>query len=128
MELMFHDRLPHLCPAMQVSASTPLSMSGTCELPIDFIECIEDDKKLDKSSMLTQKRSARTTTLISRPCTGVYLAMPHGVFLYSAYPFMLHEKFVLPWSIHIAGNQMTIQSTQCAGIQETESDSCQACS
>ena len=83
MELTFHDRLPHLCPAMQVSASTPLSMSGTCELPIDIIECVEDDGKLDRSSTLTRKRSACATTLMSRPCTGVDLAMPHGVFSYS---------------------------------------------
>ena len=103
-------------------------MSGTRELPIDIIECVEDDGKLDRSSTLTWKWSARATMPMSRPCTGVYLAMPHGVFPYSAYPFMLHEKFVLPWSIHIAGHRMTIQSTQCAGVRETESDSCQPCS
>ena len=78
--------------------------------------------------MPTQKQSKYNTTLRRRPCTGTYLAMPDGVLPYSAYPFMLHEKFALPWNIHIVDHQMSIQSTHCTGVRETSSSSCQACS
>ncbi|KAF8261813.1 hypothetical protein EI94DRAFT_1604927, partial [Lactarius quietus] len=47
---------------------------------------------------------------------------------YIAYPFMLHEKFTLPWNIHIVYHQMSIQLVHCAGVQQTSSDACQACS
>ncbi|KAF8262077.1 hypothetical protein EI94DRAFT_1705043 [Lactarius quietus] len=58
---------------------------------------------------------------------GVYLPMPDGVLPYSAYPFMLHEKFVLPWNFHVVDYQMSMQSIHCKEVQSTESDSCEAC-
>ncbi|KAH9032123.1 hypothetical protein EDB85DRAFT_1890789 [Lactarius pseudohatsudake] len=65
---------------------------------------------------------------MTKPCSGAYLAMPDGVLPYSAYPFMLHKTFVLPWNIHIIGHRLSVQSVQCVGVQETSSDSCRACS
>lgn len=54
--------------------------------------------------------------------------MPDGVLPYGAYPFMLHEVFVLPWNIHVVDHQLSIQSIHCTGVQETLTDPCQACS
>jgi hypothetical protein len=65
---------------------------------------------------------------MTSPCSGAYLAMPESVLPYSAYPFMLHEAYALPWHIHIIGHRMLIQSIHCANVRETSSDSCQACS
>lgn len=53
--------------------------------------------------------------------------MPAGVLPYGAYPFMLHEVYILPWDIHIVGHRLSIQSTNCNGIQGRQSESCQPC-
>ena len=37
----------------------------------------------------------------TKPCMGIQLTFPPGVNTYSAYPFSLHDKFSLPWDIHI---------------------------
>ena len=66
--------------------------------------------------------------LTKRTCSGAYLAMPDGVLPYSAYPFMLHEVFALPWNIHIVDHCMSIQSLSCTGVREELSESCQGCS
>ena len=60
-------------------------------------------------------------------CVGIYLEMPAGVLTYSAYPFMLHEVYTLPWDIHIVGHWLSIQSTNCNGVRGQQSESCQPC-
>lgn len=129
MGLTLRHRLPHARAATQVPAPIPSPMLGTRELPIEVIERSNKTRTLDKSAMPTRKPSTHATTLKTRPCTGTYLAMPDGVLPYTAYPFMLHEMFVLPWNIHIVDHRMSIQSIHCAGgVREPSSDSCQACS
>ena len=54
--------------------------------------------------------------------------MPDGVLPYSAYPFMLHKEFVLPWNIHVVNHLLSIQLIHCTGVWQTLSDSCEACS
>ena len=126
-ELTLRHRLPHARAATQVAVPVPSPILGTRELPIEVIER-NLTRTLSKSSVLTRKLSTHATTLKTRPCTGTYLAMPDGILPYTAYPFMLHEMFVLPWNIHIVDHRMSIQSIRCAGVRETSSDSCQSCS
>ncbi|KAI9431976.1 hypothetical protein H4582DRAFT_1821850 [Lactarius indigo] len=116
---------------MDVSSPIPLpipaSVAGTRELPIEVLE--DNDKSIIRArSISSRKRSMRATEPMTKPCSGAYLAMPDGVLPYSAYPFMLHEAYTLPWNIHIVGHRMFVQSIQCGGVQETSSDSCRACS
>ncbi|KAH9034598.1 hypothetical protein EDB85DRAFT_1863906 [Lactarius pseudohatsudake] len=136
MGLTFCRRLHQLCPTVEVSPpcspSIPLPVSasvpGTRELPIEVLE--SDDKTITQArrSISNWKQSTRATEPTTKPCSGAYLPMPDDVLPYSAYPFMLHETFVLPWNIHIVGHQLSVQSVQCVGVQETSSDSCRACS
>jgi hypothetical protein len=67
------------------------------KLPIDVVESSDKTRTLDDAWI----RSTCITKPIARPCVGVHLVMPDGVLLYSVYPFMLHEQFVLPWNIHV---------------------------
>ena len=99
-------------------------IAGTCELPIEVVESGDKTRTPDH----TQKQSKHVTKPISKPCAGAHLVMPDGVLPYSAYPFMLHEEFVLPWNIHVVDHQLSIQSIHCTGVRETLSDSCEACS
>jgi hypothetical protein len=100
MELTFHFRLPHPCTSTRVPLPIPLPspspIPGACELPIKVEESDKRTGMLDRRSKLSRKPSAQVTEPMARPCTGVYLEMPDGVLPYSAYPFMLHEVFVLP--------------------------------
>ncbi|KAH9010057.1 hypothetical protein EDB85DRAFT_2240366, partial [Lactarius pseudohatsudake] len=128
--------LHQLCPTVEVSPpcspSIPLPVSasvpGTRELPIEVLE--SDDKTITQArrSISNRKQSTCATEPTTKPCSGAYLPMPDDVLPYSAYPFMLHETFVLPWNIHIVGHRLSVQSVQCVGVQETSSDSCRACS
>ena len=99
-------------------------IAGTRELPIEVVESGDKTRTPDH----TQKQSKHVTKPISKPCAGAHLVMPDGVLPYSAYPFMLHEEFVLPWNIHVVDHQLSIQSIHCTGVRETLSDSCEACS
>ena len=53
--------------------------------------------------------------------------MPPGVLPYSAYPFMLHEAYTLPWNIHIVDHRMSLQSTKCTGELQGNSELCKEC-
>ena len=66
--------------------------------------------------------------LTKRTCAGAYLAISDGALLYSAYPFMLHEVFVLPWNIHIVDHHMSIQLVSCTRVREELSELCWGCS
>ncbi|KAH9068269.1 hypothetical protein EDB83DRAFT_2222807, partial [Lactarius deliciosus] len=114
--------------ATQALLTIPLPIPGTRELPIEVLENKEMARTPARGSISSRKRSTRATKPTTNPCSGAYLAMPDGVLPYSAYPFMLHEVFALPWHIHLVGPRMSIQSIHCAGVRETSSDSCQACS
>lgn len=127
-ELTFHFRLPHPCTTTRVLLPSPSPIPGTRELPIEVVESEDRTGKLERRSKLTRKQSTQITEAMERPCTGAYLEMPDGVLPYSAYPFMLHEVYVLPWNIHLVDHRISIQSTHCAGVQETSSESCWACS
>ena len=107
-----------------IPSSIALLIPGTHKLPIEVVESSDKTRTLDN----TQKQSKHITKHISKLCVGAYLAMPDGVLPYCAYPFMLHEVFVLPWNIHVVNHQLSIQSIHCTGVQETSSDSCDACS
>lgn len=139
MELTFrrriHPKIHRPCTATQVPPKIPPLepillpiQAGTCELPIEVLE--SDDKSGTQAgrSITSRKRSARAMKPISKTCTRAYLAMPEGILPYSAYPFMLHEVFALPWHIHIIGHRISIQSIHCAGVREASSASCRACS
>ncbi|KAN0132254.1 hypothetical protein V8E53_010020 [Lactarius tabidus] len=111
----------------QGPAPNPLPIPGTCKLPIEVIER-SNRTKIPDERMLTWEQSMCAPKPMTRTCSGVYLAMPNSVPPFSAYPFMLHEQFALPWDIHIVDHQMSIQLIKCTGIWERSSDSCQACS
>ena len=128
MELTFCRRLPHSCTTTRVPLPVPLPVPGTRESPIAVVESGDDTRTLEGKSKLIQKQSKQLKKPMARPCVGVELALPDGVLPYSAYPFMLHEVFVLPWNIHLVDHRISIQSTQCAGVRETSSDSCRECS
>jgi hypothetical protein len=101
---------------------------GTHKLLIEVTEKCNMTGTLDEGSAQTLKQSVHNTTLMTRCCMGAYLVLPDGVLPYSAYPFMLHEKFALLWNIHIVDHQISIQSICCTGVQEALSGSCGACS
>ena len=137
-ELTFHRRLRQPCTVSRVPTPVPLPIPGTRELPIEVVEQVVNESDgtripvegKDEESMLipSREQSTRAPKTMTRPCSGAYLAMPDGVLPYSAYPFMLHERFVLPWDIHIVDHRMLLQSTKCRGVREASSDSCPACS
>ena len=114
-------RLPRPSTAMRAPIPDPLLIPGSRERPIEVVEGGDKTRTLDKKSM-------RATKLISKPCVGAHLVMPDRVLPYSAYPFMLHEAFVLPWNIHVVDHQLSIQSIRCTGVRKTLSDPCQECS
>ncbi|KAH9022278.1 hypothetical protein EDB85DRAFT_2151865 [Lactarius pseudohatsudake] len=126
--LLMAMELDHPCTATQALLPVPLPIPGTRKLPIEVLESKEMARTPARGSISSRKRSMRATKPTTNPCSGAYLAMPDGVLPYSAYPFMLHEVFVLPWHVHLVGPRMSIQSIHCAGVRETSSDSCQACS
>lgn len=97
---------------MQAPLPIPLHIPGTCELPIEVLESGGRIGTLED----IQKQSMRAKKLTMKACVGAYLVMPDGVLPYSAYPFMLHEIFVLPWNIHVVDHQMTIQLIHCMGV------------
>jgi len=112
----------------QVPPPIPSPVPGTRELPIEVLESHDKTRTRAGTSISSRKWSAQATKLMTNTCSGAHLAMPDGVLPYSAYPFMLHEVFVLPWHIHLVDHQLSIQSIHCAGVHETSSDSCRACS
>ncbi|KAH8997735.1 hypothetical protein EDB86DRAFT_3152472 [Lactarius hatsudake] len=126
--LLMAMELDHPHTATQALLPVPLPISGTHELPIEVLESKEMARTPARGSISSRKRSTCATKPTTNPCSGAYLAMPDGVLPYSAYPFMLHEVFVLPWHIHLVGPRMSIQLVHCTGVRETSSDSCQACS
>ena len=123
-ELTFHCRLRQLCIATRVPSPIP----GTRELPIEVVERSNRTRIPDERSMLTREQSMHAPKLPTRTCSGAYLAMPNGVLPYSAYPFMLHEQFALPWNIHVMDHRMSIHSIKCTGVRERSSESCEECS
>ncbi|KAH8980974.1 hypothetical protein EDB86DRAFT_3133864 [Lactarius hatsudake] len=126
--LLMAMELDHPHTATQALLPVPLPISGTRELPIEVLESKEMARTPARGSISSRKRSTCAMKPTTNPCSRAYLAMPDGVLPYSAYPFMLHEVFVLPWHIHLVGPRMSIQSVHCTGVRETSSDSCQACS
>ena len=48
--------------------------------------------------------------------------MPDGISPYAAYPFMLHERYRLPWGIQIFHNRMTLHSVHCTKILLTNDE------
>ncbi|KAH9016244.1 hypothetical protein EDB84DRAFT_1567344 [Lactarius hengduanensis] len=121
--LLMAMELDHPRTATQALLPVPLPIPGTRELPIEVLESKEMARTPARGSISSRKRSTRATKPTTNPCSGAYLAMPDGVLPYSAYPFMLHEVFVLPWHVHLVGPRMSIQSIHCAGVRETSSDS-----
>ena len=123
-ELTFHCRLCQPC----IATGVPSPIPGMCELPIEVVERSNRTRIPDERSMLTWEQSMHAPKLPTRTCSGAYLAMPNSVLPYSAYPFMLHEQFALPWNIHVVDHRMSIQSIKCTGVQERSSESCEECS
>ncbi|KAH8978476.1 hypothetical protein EDB86DRAFT_3248975 [Lactarius hatsudake] len=108
--LLMAMELDHPRTATQALLPVPLPISGTRELPIEVLESKEMARTPARGSISSRKQSTRVMKPTTNPCLGAYLAMPDGVLPYSAYPFMLHEVFVLPWHIHLVGPRMSIQS------------------
>lgn len=109
---------------MQAPNPIPLLILGTHEYPIEVAESGDQTRVLND----IQRQSTHTRKAMTTPCTGAHLVMPNGVLPYGAYPFMLHNVFVLPWNIHVVDHQLSIQSIHCTGVQESLSDPCQLCS
>ena len=104
-----------------MSRMTSAKCPGTRSRPF---EIIESDDEGSKTLPTLQKVLTRT----KKHCSGVYLEMPVDVLPYVAYPFMLHDVYVLPWDIHIIEHRLFIQSIHCTkSVQHIDSDSCHEC-
>jgi hypothetical protein len=75
---------------------------------IFFVDANDSIKKKSSMEVMTKKE----TTHI---CHGVPLKLPPGVSPYASYPFLLHDKLTLPWSIRISDSKLTCQSNHCSG-------------
>jgi len=64
-----------------------------------------------KSTVIVTTRP--TDTMATHMCGGIELPMPSGLSPYQAYPFGLHDLFILPWGVHIMQNKLRIQSIHC---------------
>jgi hypothetical protein len=96
---------------------TPVTQS----LPLEVAES-------DDEIVIITRSTWEMSEKVKKWCLGLYLEMPPGVLPYSAYPFMLHEVYTLPWNIHIVGHRMSLQSTKCIKeIQGQHSESCHEC-
>jgi len=89
--------------------------NGTSAQPIN----IDSDVLVDCSVVVT------TPPGCPKPCTRVHLSLPSGVSPYSAYPFKLHDKFPLPWDIHITNHQLWVQLIHC--LRVAGQDGCCPC-
>src|SRR6266498_1034576 len=68
--------------------------------PLNYIDVDSlPDSGLWKGTLTAGDTSVESKS--TKPCVGIQLTFPPGVNAYSAYPFLLHDKFSLPWDIHI---------------------------
>ena len=90
-----------------------LFLDGTSSQPIDVEsfetnDSVETTEKKISIAVMTKKE----TTHI---CHGVPLDLPPRVSPYASYPFLLHNRLTLPWSIRISDSNLTCQSNHCSG-------------
>jgi len=111
---------------VQVDAATP----GSRKDPIS----VEDGSNLQGPGVPTRKAESpqqmvqhqdRRNNSPAKPCEGILLPMPPGISPFGAYPFMLHDKFQLPWNLQICDNRLTLYSHKCQG--DSTANSCREC-
>jgi len=105
--------------------SPTVSQAGSS---LDYI----DVDSLPDSGHWNELPTAADTTMVTRSkstanCTGIQLAFPPGVSPYSSYPFMLHNKYSLPWDIHILSHRMWVQAIGCKTLPSHNQESCRPC-
>jgi hypothetical protein len=73
-----------------------LFVDGTSSWPIDV-------ESFDTNNSIGTMKKRLSTTMTKKEtmhiCHGVPLELPPGVSPYTSYPFLLHDRLTLPWSI-----------------------------
>ncbi len=60
--------------------------------------------------------AAKTAPAANVICPAYALTFPPGQSAFTAYPYLLHNKQTLPWSVILAGGNMRLRSNNCAKI------------
>jgi hypothetical protein len=71
---------------------------------------------------------------VDAPCPGYHLKLPQNASPFVSYPFLLHTKHTLPWTVTVNSERLILYSTRCTGIgrtsqkgKETAALSCHFC-
>ncbi|KAF9473610.1 hypothetical protein BDN70DRAFT_937308 [Pholiota conissans] len=74
------------------------------------------------------------TAEVDSPCPGYQLIFPDNKSPFESYPFLLHTKCTLPWTLVIDSERLTLYSTRCTHIasvsikgKETKPQPCSFC-
>jgi hypothetical protein len=67
-------------------------------------------------SAVVPAREVRVTAPKDVICPGYELLFPKGQSAFSSYPFLLHERLTLPWSIILVGTKLRLRSKSCLKI------------
>jgi hypothetical protein len=107
-------------------AETQVGMAPEKGPPLNYTDVDSlPDSGLWKGTLMAGDSSVESKS--TKPCVGIQLTFPPGVNTYSAYPFSLHDKFSLPWDIHILSHRMWIQAINCKKLPSPNLESCQPC-
>ena len=111
-------------PNGQTAVPGHLSSEGSSLMIID-VDALGDLGPPNEA--LVAKTAVAPMSKPKASCIGIRLTFLSGMSPYSSYPFMLHDKFPLPWNIHILSYQMWIQAIDCKKLPCYNQEACRLC-
>ncbi|EIW75146.1 hypothetical protein CONPUDRAFT_66200, partial [Coniophora puteana RWD-64-598 SS2] len=121
----------HPLAAVPAASTTGASLSTSTRPPSPRLIVIDDsDDGRDgvhghgsAGKTLTSTRDGRC----SFACNGFELPVPGGQWGVMVYPFALHTRMVLPWSVHTEGRRIWLTASKCTGRTKVAA-ACAPCS
>jgi hypothetical protein len=93
--------------------------------PVSYIDVDSVPDSEHENEQLAAAKVVRSKATLT--CIGIQLTFPPGVSPYASYPFMLHNKYSLPWDIHILKHRMWVQAIGCKKLPSHNQESCWPC-
>jgi hypothetical protein len=128
------------CPANSIidvdAADDATTARATCltDLECNIINVDASDIHLAEHNVIDDLPAKLTQSFVSMPpahlkqaCHGIYIPITSRMTLYTAYPFGLHERAVLPWNIHSNNKGLHLQSSGCHGSARSGQPCCFDC-